>query len=217
MSITEILKSELSDGAKLIAIAIVNGARTAREAAEQCSMNIRTAERHYANARILLRNIAYSTPQICVVDTQECVDASRAHKLPQENIKTPIVPKLDLEPPPADKPKVARKRACLSGFDEFWELYPKRTGKAAAEKAWPRAVDRASSSETIIEALRAQLPAMNAKERQYIKNPSTWLNQACWEDDVEKPQKNGKITKAQLAGLSDEEAYRLLRSQMRAH
>jgi len=212
MTIADILKSDLSAGAKLIAIAVVEGARTAREGAEACSMNLRTAERHYANVRILLRNSAYSTPQICVVGTQECVPASRAHKLPEEIKNNPIIPAEQLElTAPEPKPKAARKRADLVGFDRFWELYPKRTARAAAEKAWPKAVQRAGSPETIIEALEAQLPAMNAKERQYRKDPSTWLNKACWEDEL---TVNGrpKLTPEQLANMTQGEVIRLMRA-----
>jgi hypothetical protein len=131
---------------------------------------------------------------------------------PEENIKPPIIPQtLDLGPP-ADKPKAARK---LAGFDDWYTLYPKKVGKAAAERAWPGAVKRAGSPEAIIEALKQQLPALEAKDRQYVKNPATWLNQGCWEDEIEKPDpKRIKWTKQQIAercqGMSHTEIRRFM-------
>ena len=210
MPIEDILKSDLSVGAKLIAIAVVNGARTAREAAEACSMNLRTAERHYADARILLRNIAYPTPQICVVDTQECVPSSRAHKLSEEIKKPPISPAEQLElTEPEPKPKAARKLADMDGFDDWYALYPKKTSKAAAEKAWPKAVQRAGSPEPIINALKQQLPTLKTNERKYIKDPATWLNKACWEDEFGAPK---KFTLEELNGKSRTEIMRMMRA-----
>lgn len=131
---------------------------------------------------------------------------------PEENIKPPIIPQtLDLVPP-ADKPKAARK---LAGFDDWYALYPKKVGKAAAERAWPGAVKRAGSPEAIIEALKQQLPALEAKDRQYVKNPATWLNQGCWDDEIEKPDpKRIKWTKQQIAercqGMSHTEIRRFM-------
>lgn len=60
--IIEILKSDLSDGAKLAAIAILTtGAKTARDIATATKNKLRTVERHYAELRS-------SGTQICGVD-----------------------------------------------------------------------------------------------------------------------------------------------------
>lgn len=73
-------------------------------------------------------------------------------------------------------------------FDEFWQQYPHRNGakkgKAAAQKAWVAAIKaRASPDEIIGGAMRY------ANDRQvlqgYAKDPSTWLNQKGWNDDIE--------------------------------
>jgi hypothetical protein len=76
--------------------------------------------------------------------------------------------------------------ADLSGddFDHFWAIYPKRVGKGHAKKAWPKAVEKAGAT-TIIAAAKdyASWCESENKDPQYIKNPSTWLNGECWDDE----------------------------------
>lgn len=61
--IKAVLASEMTDGAKLIAIAqIVSNARTAAELSALCHKPIRTIERHYADLRRIRR----------IADTQKC-------------------------------------------------------------------------------------------------------------------------------------------------
>lgn len=207
MTISDILKSDLSCGAKLIAIAMVNGARTAREAAEACSMNLRTAERHYADARILLRNIAYPPPQYCVPDTQNSVAASRAHKLSEENNKNPIIPKTN---EPTTKPKRKRQPAALvepERFDEFWNVYPRKVGKGQARNAWAKAVGKVADPQTIVDAAKAQANTL-ASKGEFCPHPSTWLNGERWSDE----QINGrpKFSREQLEGKSRSEIVRMM-------
>jgi uncharacterized protein YdaU (DUF1376 family) len=72
------------------------------------------------------------------------------------------------------------------GFAEFWLAYPKKVSKPAAMRAWRQAIKRAPS-ETIMDALRVQKQTW--KDPQYIKHPSTWLNNDCWSDQVEEKPK----------------------------
>lgn len=136
--------------------------------------------------------------------------ASRAHKLYEENIKITPNPLHQLElTEPQPKPKAARKRAVMDGFDRFWEIYPRKTGKAAAERKWPQAIARAGSAETIIDGLQAQLPALRSREIQYIPHPSTWLNAARWEDETSTQK---KFTAEDLNGKSRTEIMRMMRA-----
>lgn len=73
-------------------------------------------------------------------------------------------------------------------FSEFWDQYPHRNGakkgKAAAQKSWQKAIKaRASPDQIIAGAMRY------AGDRQvlqgYAKDPSTWLNNKGWEDEIE--------------------------------
>lgn len=80
-------------------------------------------------------------------------------------------------------------------FPDFWDQYPHRNGakkgKAAAVKAWARALKaRASPEQIIAGAMRY------ANDRQvvqgYAKDPATWLNAKGWEDEIEQPHGNGE-------------------------
>lgn len=68
-------------------------------------------------------------------------------------------------------------------FDSFWELYPRKVGKAHARKIWTKLVER-TDPQTVIAGLRRQLPYMRKKEKEFIPHPSTWLNQERWQDEV---------------------------------
>jgi hypothetical protein len=66
-------------------------------------------------------------------------------------------------------------------FDDFWAAYPKKVGKDAARRAWAKAVRRADAAK-IVEVV-GRYPFRS--DRQFVKDPSTWLNAGCWEDDLD--------------------------------
>ena len=96
-------------------------------------------------------------------------------------------------PAPTPTPKPSPSPATDEEFSTFWTLYPKKVGKGDARKAYKNARKRADAA-TIYAGLEAQAFLMAQKEKQYIPNPSTWLNQDRWEDveEVTKPETNGK-------------------------
>ena len=73
-----------------------------------------------------------------------------------------------------------------SAFDAFWEAYPKKTGKEAAKKAFARAK---ADIGTMLSALEVQKQSeqWTKNNGQFIPNPTTWLNQGRWEDELPKP------------------------------
>jgi len=104
----------------------------------------------------------------------ECADAhspTRARENPQTVDKS------------VEKPveKMWRKR-----FEEFWEAYPRKTGKGAAEKAFEKISPTKELHETMIRAVRsASLSRQWTEENgRFIPNPATWLNQKRWEDEL---------------------------------
>lgn len=72
-----------------------------------------------------------------------------------------------------------------SSFDSFWQLYPRRVGKAAALKSWAKI--NLESVPDILEAVRRQktLDSWQRNNGQYIPHPATWLNNKRWEDELE--------------------------------
>jgi hypothetical protein len=72
-------------------------------------------------------------------------------------------------------------------FREFWSAYPKKIGKGAAEKAFKKAKPTALLSAKMVQAIERQKASQQWQKNggQFIPNPSTWLNQKRWEDDLQ--------------------------------
>lgn len=75
---------------------------------------------------------------------------------------------------------------CESDWENFWDRYPNRVGKADARKAFERMTSKAAPDE-IFPAL--QRYANKTDDRPFC-NPSTWLNQERWLDQP--AETNGK-------------------------
>jgi hypothetical protein len=74
-------------------------------------------------------------------------------------------------------------------FDEFWKQYPKKRAKAAARKAYIRAIKNgANSDELLTGAMRYAAERMDQEER-YTKDPANWLKDECWHDQPVKHRK----------------------------
>lgn len=76
----------------------------------------------------------------------------------------------------------------VSAFDQFWETYPRRIGKIAAEKAW-RAHVRDEAQ--VIAGVKAWKESGEWVERKYIPYPATFLNQERWSEAPRKEEGNG--------------------------
>jgi len=70
-------------------------------------------------------------------------------------------------------------------FEEFWKLYPKKSGKGAAFKAWQRIKPDSDLRGRIKAAVEQQKKSEQWQRDNgaYIPNPATWLNQARWDDE----------------------------------
>ena len=83
------------------------------------------------------------------------------------------------------------------GFETFWEMYPKKVGKKAAQNVW-RKID---SPITTLELIRAALSWQQLSDQwtkdngQYIPNPQTYLNQGRWLDQKTEPTGNQSLSK----------------------
>ena len=71
-------------------------------------------------------------------------------------------------------------------FDEFWQAYPKKVGKGYAQECFKKIKPSRKLLDTMLEAIAKQKKSDMWKrdKGQYIPNPSTWLNQKRWEDDL---------------------------------
>ena len=85
------------------------------------------------------------------------------------------------------------------GFDLFWSAYPKKAGKADAEKSWDKINPDADLQNRILTAVSqaSKNPDWIKEGGQFIPHAATWLNGKRWEDSlpvqlIEKSQyKNG--------------------------
>jgi hypothetical protein len=66
-----------------------------------------------------------------------------------------------------------------SEFEEFWEHYPKKVDKGAALRAFRKAAKTQDLS-LVIEGAKRFSQDPNLPEKQFIKNPATWLNAESW-------------------------------------
>ena len=71
-------------------------------------------------------------------------------------------------------------------FGLFWQAYPKKIGKGYAFECFKKIRVSRSLLDTMLEAIAKQKKSDMWKrdKGQYIPNPSTWLNQKRWEDDL---------------------------------
>lgn len=67
-------------------------------------------------------------------------------------------------------------------FETFWQVFPRKVGKAAARKAWAVALRKASVAE-IAAGLNAQVASGALDAGGFTPHPATWLNQGRWQDD----------------------------------
>jgi hypothetical protein len=98
---------------------------------------------------------------------------------------------------PSTKP--TRKRNASfpgDGFEQFWSLYPDKKGKQYCQGIWERKIEGKADFETVIAGLRTYIRC-KPKERPWL-NPSTFLNQARW-DDVWEDDRRPDPTRRRMA------------------
>ena len=72
-----------------------------------------------------------------------------------------------------------REKETPVGFDRFWNAYPRKVGKPAAEKAWNKIRHRTN----LMEGLEAWKKTEQWQDEKFIPYPATFLNQRRWEDE----------------------------------
>lgn len=71
-------------------------------------------------------------------------------------------------------------KPALGDFEEFWETYPNKKAKGAAEKVWKQTAKvRPELPEVLAALIRSKL---KWKDPNYIPYPASWLRAKCWLD-----------------------------------
>jgi hypothetical protein len=107
----------------------------------------------------------------------------------------------------SDPPEIPRSaNGCHpEWFAEWWAIYWRRVAKKPAQKAFHGAVKTPQRFRQIMEATRAQLPAMMAREPEKRPHGATWLNAERWNDEPSAPATR-KAPERQLSLIERTEA-----------
>jgi hypothetical protein len=97
-------------------------------------------------------------------------------------------------------PTRAGKQVAADGFAEFWQVYPRRVARGAAEKAYHRIIRsrEATEAELLAGAMR-YAGQRDGEDAQFTKHPATWLNGKCWMDE---PPPNGGRPRSYLDSIA---------------
>ena len=81
---------------------------------------------------------------------------------------------------PNDKPIINDLHAKKEKFDLFWDLYDKKLVKPKCEKVWLKL------EMPVIDKILSVVPeyVKSTPDKQFRKNPLTWLNGECWNDEI---------------------------------
>ena len=86
----------------------------------------------------------------------------------------------------SSKKKILRSVSYTEDFLKFYEIYPNKIGKREAFDSWVALNPDDELVTKIVAAVSKQVESgmLNSKELKYCKNPTTWLNKHCWDDDI---------------------------------
>lgn len=117
----------------------------------------------------------------CQADVSHLTDKCQ-HRLDKIRLDKTSIGGVGDEQSPSPLPEKQKDKP----FDVFWKEYPKKVGKEAARKAFAKAKSKASLEE-MLKALQEQKTSVQWQRDngQYIPNPSTWLNQGRWADELD--------------------------------
>jgi phage replication O-like protein O len=81
-------------------------------------------------------------------------------------------------------PKDTIPHSLRERFDTFWAAYPRKTEKQDALKAFVKLNPDADLFEQILRGLEISKKSEQWQNKRFVKHAATWLNKACWTDEV---------------------------------
>lgn len=96
------------------------------------------------------------------------------------------------------------KKAIDEKFAEFWSVYPRREAKKGAQARFARAIKDGVDPEVIVSGAKryAAYLSSTGRDRDMTKLPTTWLNQGCWDDELQ-----GGTVSAVVVPIGDHRAW----------
>lgn len=115
---------------------------------------------------------------------------------------------INQDKPIAEADTEAKNKNAAAMFEIFWEAFGKaggkKTGRGQAEKAWkkiPPSVYHLLSEALLAQKSEHEAFAAAGQFHAAWKNPATWLNGKCWEDEIKTP--DPKKTKPHFTRQTD--------------
>jgi len=111
----------------------------------------------------------------------------------QENIR--VVSSENAQPALIEMDGLTPAASVPDRFQEFWSSYPRKIGKPKAQAAWKRLTKAKVDPQTIIDGCErwATYYAQARTEQRFIPHPTTWLNDARY-DDTPEPVSNARAS-----------------------
>jgi len=91
--------------------------------------------------------------------------------------------------PPLKTEQSREEQRRVGAFEVFWKEYPRKVSKQKALKAFIKQ-GCYGKLEDILTALAKQKQTQQWQDAQYIPHPTTWINNARWEDEVTQTKAN---------------------------
>jgi uncharacterized protein YdaU (DUF1376 family) len=103
-----------------------------------------------------------------------------------ENAASKVVAKSSSSSPSASPTPVKKEKTLTRArFDRFWAVYPRKVGKAEAEKVWTKLNPDDALTDTIIAAVVLQTRGWD--DPKFIPHARRWLYASRWEDAAPRP------------------------------
>ena len=102
-----------------------------------------------------------------------------------------------------EKPTNVGKESAFS-FDDFWKAYGKMIDRRKCEKKWESLTEE--QKELVMDHVPRYVTSASGREQKYRKNPLTYLNGECWNDEI--IQDSAKANGVTVAPECTNEEYR---------
>ena len=177
----------------LLCMKCCNGDVTLQD--EEVAFQLRISNDEWAESKALFvsKNIIDNDNHPVAWDKRQFASDSSAPRVAKHRAKLKEACNVTVTPPEQNRTEQIQKKETTpttpTGFAEFWQAYPNKTGKGAAETAWKK---HRPNLLIVLPALQNQMRSdkWTKDGGQYIPNPATWINQKRWEDGAATPPAN---------------------------
>ena len=122
-------------------------------------------------------------------DKRQYASDSSAERVARHREKKKQACNVTVTPPEKEKEKETKSKPKGDSllFEAFWQAYPNKKARAAAQKAFDKLKVDQQLIDTILSAIQSQTQSEDwTKDNgRFIPYPATWLNQTRWLDEVE--------------------------------